>query len=109
MKLAFEAGPGYAWTKRGDANSDFLTLRFAERFEHQFTETSKFWQSAAFTLEAADFSNYHLDLDVGIETRLSDQWSLRTFVRHRTDASPAAGSERADTCQLLRKRADAAA
>ncbi len=48
-----------------------------------------------------DFSDYLLDFDMGIDTRLSAQWSLRTFVRHRIDSIPAAGKGRSDTSLIL--------
>ena len=101
VKLAFEAGPGYTWRERGGVKSDFATLRFNEKFEYHFTETTKFWQSLSFTPRVEKFSDYLLDFDIGIDTRLSSQWSLRTFVRHRIDSTPAAGKGRSDTSLIL--------
>jgi hypothetical protein len=77
--LVFEAGPGYTWKKAGGLESDFATLRFAEKFEYEFSETTKFWQSLAITPSVEDFSDYLTDLDAGIQTRLTDKWSLRTY------------------------------
>lgn len=101
VKLAFEAGPGYTWRERGGIKSDFATLRFSEKFEYHFNKTTKFWQSLAFTPRVNDFSDYLLDFDIGIETRLSSQWSLRTFARHRIDSMPSVGTGRSDTSLIL--------
>ncbi|MFD2255076.1 YdiY family protein [Luteolibacter algae] len=101
MKLTFEAGPGFTWRERGGVKSEFATARFSEKFEYHFNETTKLWQSASLTPRIEDFSDYLFDLDVGIETRLTRQWSLRSFVRHRIDSTPAVGKGRSDTAFIL--------
>ncbi len=95
-KLAIEAGPGYLWEEVGGVKADYLTVRFAERFTHQLTETLSLFQSVSFTTEAEDFDNYYIVADAGIETRLSDRWSLRIYAQDRYDPLPAAGQEKND-------------
>jgi putative salt-induced outer membrane protein len=99
--LAFEAGPGYSWEERGGMQRDFATMRFVEKFEYRFNETTKFWQSLGFTPTIEDFSDYILDFELGIETRITDRWSLRTFMKHRVNSTPAAGKGRSDTAIML--------
>lgn len=101
MKLSFEAGPGYTWQDRGGMTSDFAILRVAEKFEYHFNDVTKFWQSLGLTPSVEDFSEYLLDFEMGIETRITDQWSLRTFLKHRIDSEPAAGKGRSDTSIML--------
>ena len=95
-KLSFEVGPGYAWEDQGGNTDNFATVRFAERFEHQLSGRSKVWQSAIVTPQIDDFNNFNLIAEVGIDTLLSDNWSLRTSVRYLYDNTPAAGSNSDD-------------
>ena len=101
MKLSFETGPGYSWEDKAGGTRDFATLRFAEKFEYRFNQTTRFWQSLGMTPALEDFSDYVLDFEMGIETRITSQWSLRTFLKHRIDSTPSAGRERSDTSILL--------
>jgi len=101
VKLSFEAGPGYAWEKQGNVSDDFMTLRFSQRYEYKFSESSKLWQSLAWTPRVNDLSDSLLELDAGVETRMTDRVSLRTFVRHRIDSSPAAGNTKEDTALMV--------
>lgn len=101
MKLSFEGGPGYAWEKQGNASDDYMTLRLAQRFEYKFAEASKFWQSIAWTPRADDLGDSLIEFDAGIETRLTHKVAARTFLRHRIDSSPAAGSGEEDTSLMV--------
>ena len=94
--LALEAGPGYQWEDVGGVNADYLTVRFGERFTHQLTETLSLFQSLSFVTEAEDFGNYTILASAGIETRLSDRFSLRIYAQDRYDPLPAAGQDKND-------------
>lgn len=99
--LSFEAGPGMTWEEQGGERDSFASLRLAERFEHQLTDQSKVWQSLVWTPEVGDFSSSLMTFEFGMDTRLHDSWSLRTFLRHEIDSTPAAGEEREDTSILI--------
>ncbi|WP_226895706.1 DUF481 domain-containing protein [Luteolibacter marinus] len=101
MALTFEAGPGYAWEKQGRTTDDFVTLRLAQRFDYRFSETSKFWQALGWTPRADDLSDSLVEFEAGLETRITSKVSLRTFLRHRIDDTPAAGSGKTDTALLV--------
>eukprot|EP00903_Cladosiphon_okamuranus_P003589 g3587.t1 len=101
LKLAFELGPGYTWQEQSGVESDFATLRLTEKFEWGFSDDSKVWQAVSFTPGVEDFSDYLLDFEAGIETRITAAWSLRTFLRHRIDSTPAVGKGRSDTSLIL--------
>nr|WP_281375624.1 DUF481 domain-containing protein [Haloferula luteola] len=101
QSLAFEMGPGYTWETQAGSNSDFLNLRLAERYERRLGDASKLWQSLAFVPEAADFDNHLLTAELGIESRITDHWNLRTFVRYQRDHSPAPGREENDLSLML--------
>lgn len=101
MKLSLEAGPGYAWEKQSGHSDSFATIRFAQRFEYQFSKYSKFWQSIGWTPSVDDLSDSIFDLELGVETRLTDRVALRTFFRNRIDTTPAAGRGRSDSALML--------
>jgi len=101
MKLSFEAGPGYAWEKQGIRSRDFVTVRLAQRFEYQFSKLTKFWQSLSWVPQADDLSDSLLEFEAGLETRMTSQLSLRAFLRHRYDDTPAPGRKGGDTAMLF--------
>jgi putative salt-induced outer membrane protein len=100
-KLSFEAGPGYAWEEQGGSRSEFATIRLAQRFEHHFSKTSKVWQSLSWTPRADDPDDALAEFEAGVETRITRQWSLRSYLRYRFDDTPAAGRSRYDTALML--------
>ncbi len=99
--LSFEVSPGLAWENQGGDSRSFVTVRFLERFEHQLSDRSKIWQTASFTPSIDDFSDYLFTAEVGIDTKLSDHWALRTSARYLYDSTPATGSQRDDTSLLM--------
>lgn len=101
MNLRFELGPGYAWQKQGRIQNDFVTLRLAQSFEYKFSKTTRFWQSLAWTPRVEDFSDSLLEIEAGLETRVTEQLALRSFLRHRFDSEPSLGSGRSDTSLLF--------
>ena len=101
LKLAFELGPGYTFRKRDGFSDDFATVRLAEKFEWKFSPISRLWQNVSFIQNLSDSGSYLIDLEMGVETRLTDSWGLRTFVRHRIDSDPSVGVDEADTSLIL--------
>lgn len=101
VKLAFEVGPGYTWRQRGGLADNFAALRLAEKFEWKFSPTTRLWQAVAMTQNAKGFSGYLIDFELGVETRITDLWALRTFLRHRIDNELAAGRGETDTSLIL--------
>lgn len=100
-KLSFEVGPGYAWEEQGGLADQFATIRFGERFEHQLSQRSKLWQSAYLTPQIDDFNNFNLIAEAGIDTLLTNHWSLRTSVRYLYDNTPALGSQSDDVTLIM--------
>ncbi len=94
--LALEGGPAFVTERQAGNRNSYLALRFAERFEYKFTEDTRFWQSLEYLPEAGDFGNYVLFGEAGIETMISDNWSVKTFVQNRYDNQPEGGLERND-------------
>ncbi|MBK1834742.1 DUF481 domain-containing protein [Roseibacillus ishigakijimensis] len=100
-KLSFEFGPGYAWEQQGDERDDFVTLRFAQRFEHELSVRSKVWQSVVMTPRVEDFGDYFLTFEAGVESRLSEHWAWRASLRYLHDSTPEADKEEGDLALLF--------
>ena len=95
-RLSVEAGAGYLWEKQSDVTDSYAVATFGERFETQLTPGLKFWQTAQFTPRIDDFSDYTFIGRAGIETTLSERWSLLTYVEDRYDSRVADGIEKND-------------
>jgi putative salt-induced outer membrane protein YdiY len=109
--LSGEFGPGYVWESTSGTVTDtnkpagsrvvhetdnYLTLRFAERFEYKLTTAAKLWQSAEFVPQAEDFGNYVFTAEIGIETAISKATSLRVFMQDIYRSEPAPGRKEND-------------
>ena len=97
QKLSFETGPGYVWQDQADITDDYLTLRFALRYEQQLAQRSKLWFSSIYTPAADDFSDYLLSAEAGIDTAINDHWAIRTAIRYQYDSTPAPDRQSGDT------------
>jgi putative salt-induced outer membrane protein len=94
--LAGELGPAYTWEETGDERDDFASLRVAERFEHNFSETAKAWQSVEYLPRFDDFGDYLLNAEVGAQAALNSRFSLQVTLTNKYDSEPAAGRENND-------------
>ena len=94
--LAVEAGPALVIEEQRGISDTYFSLRFAERFEYKLSDRTRFWQSLEYMPEVSDFGNYILIGEAGIETLLSRNISLKTFVQNRYDNQPAPGIGRND-------------
>ena len=100
--LAGEVGPGYV-TERihnnvtgRDNNNDYMTIRFADRFEHKFSDTVRIWQTAEFLPQVDRWHNYIINAEVGVESALSKRLSIRSMVQDTYDNEPAQGRKKND-------------
>ena len=89
--LAVEAGPGAVIQKLGPSTRGFATLRFGERYEHQFSATAKLWQSFEIIPQVDKFKNYYVNAELGVETALTKEISLRTYLQDTYYNIPATG------------------
>lgn len=95
--LAGEAGPAFIYEKQGAHATGYMTLRLAERFEHQFNEKVRLWQSLEYLPQVDDYTeNFLINAEIGIEASLTDRMSLRTFAQYFFDNQPAPGREEGD-------------
>jgi putative salt-induced outer membrane protein YdiY len=96
--LAFEAGPGVVLQQLGDhpKGKGYATLRLAERFEHQFTASTKMWEKAEILPQVDYWKNYYWDAEIGVDSALSTHLSLRTYLDDTYYNIPAVGKLKND-------------
>ena len=82
--------------KLAGVESQYWTLRFAERFEHKLSKAARVWQSLEYLPQVDDFGNYVLNAELGLEAALTEKLSLATFVQDTYRSEPAPGREEND-------------
>jgi putative salt-induced outer membrane protein len=68
--LRGEVGPGVVFEKQGGEEDTYMTIRFAERFDHKVSDRVKIWQSVEFLPQVDDWNNYIINGEIGIETQI---------------------------------------
>lgn len=94
--LSGEVGPGVVFEKQGDEEQTYMTIRFAERFDHKLNDRVRIWQSLEFLPQVDDFDNFILNAEAGIDTALTEKLSLKVFAVNTYDNQPAAGRDKND-------------
>lgn len=97
--LSAEVGPSLVIEKYfGETDNDsYLGIRFAQRFEHKLTDSTKFWEYADYTPQIDRWTeNYIINVEVGISTAMNKAWSLRVVALYTYDSEPAPGREKED-------------
>ena len=94
--LSGEVGPGYVWEEVGGTSHDYLSLHLGERFTWEVNERARLWQSLSYDPEVEDFENYLLKAELGFETDILDNLSLRVVAIDTYRNVPAAGRTKND-------------
>jgi putative salt-induced outer membrane protein YdiY len=94
--LRVELGPGYIVEKQGGVTDDYITLRVAERFEHKLTDRAKLWQALEFLPQVDNWDNFIINAEIGIDTAITKNLSLRTYIQDTYDNEPAPGRDEND-------------
>jgi putative salt-induced outer membrane protein YdiY len=94
--LRGEVGPGVVFEKAGGETDTYMTLRLAERFEHQLSKTARIWQSAEILPDVSDWENYIVNAEIGIDVAINTRWSLRAYLQDTYDNKPADGRKHND-------------
>jgi putative salt-induced outer membrane protein YdiY len=89
--LAGEVGPGYVWEKLGNERDDFATLHVGERFTWEINDRARLWQNFGYEPELEDFGNYLITAEIGFETDIITNLSLRVVGRETYRSDPAPG------------------
>jgi len=91
--LTVESGATFVWERVAGIENDYVTVRFAERFEHKFNDRTRLWQSVEFLPAVEDWSDYVVNAEVGIDSALSKALSMRVYLQDTYDNKPAPGRE----------------
>jgi putative salt-induced outer membrane protein YdiY len=100
--LSAEIGPGYIFERLYDEtngtydNNDYATLRLSQRFEHKFSDRARIWEFLEYLPEFADFGNFIINAEVGVEASLTKRMSLRVVAQDTYDNEPAPGRKEND-------------
>ena len=95
--LAVEGGPGFVFEKlAGQESEQYVTLRFAERFEHKFSEKAKVWQTAEYLPRVEDFGDYTFNFELGASAAISKSVDLRVVFQDSYRSKPSPGRKQND-------------
>jgi len=93
--FAVEVGPSAVTEKySGESSDTYFGIRFAERFEHKLTDTTKIWESASYVPDVEDWmGRYVITAEAGIDTKITQKWSLRVVLQDVYTSDPGPGSD----------------
>jgi putative salt-induced outer membrane protein YdiY len=94
--LRAEVGPGYVVQRQAGKEDDYFTLRIAERYDQKINDRMKLWEAAEYLPQVDRFQNYIINAEIGIETVISKQLRLRTYLQDNFHSEPAAGRKKND-------------
>ena len=89
--LSAEIGPSYIWENVSGISCDHLVLRVAERFTYALSSSAKVWQSVEYLPQEEEFSNYLLNVEIGVEAALNAHLNLRLVLQDKYNSQPPAG------------------
>jgi len=96
MFLSGEVGPGFVYEKQGGDEQTYITLRLAEKFEYKLNDRARIWQSLEILPQVDDWNNTIFIGEIGVETALTEKFSIRTYLQNTYDNEPAAGRKKND-------------
>ncbi|MBM3822266.1 MAG: DUF481 domain-containing protein [Verrucomicrobia bacterium] len=96
MTLSGEVGPGFISEKVGSTTKNYLSLRVAERFDYKINDRAKLWQSAEWLPQVDNLNNYIINAEIGVDTKITTNLSLRVTLNDTYDNEPAPGRKKND-------------
>lgn len=91
-----EAGASYIYEDQGGVDNSYASIRIAERYARKLNDRAHVWQSAEFLPQVDDFENFLLLVEIGIESKITDNLSLRAVIQDNYDNQPAIGRDSND-------------
>ena len=89
--LSGGVGPGVVDERLDNEEIKYMTLRVAERFEHKFGGHARLWNYAEFLPQVDKPENFLVNAEIGIESPITKQLSLRTVIQDSFANIPAPG------------------
>lgn len=94
--LSVELGPAYIAEKKGDEEKDFAAIRLAILMDKLIDERILLWERFEYLPAIEDTDVYLVIAEVGVESILTNWFSLRTVLQQRYDSNPADDKEKQD-------------
>ena len=98
-KLSGEVGPALIYEHQAGATATdktYLALRLAERLEHKISDKTKIWESLEYLPKVDNFNDFVANFEIGLETELYKNLSLRTYLQDTYDNIPVPGRKKND-------------
>jgi len=96
--LDFEGGLAWQSTKyTGLSEESNTAIRIAESFKTDLSTHAKLWQSIEYLGNAESSSSYIFNGILGIESSVTGALSIKSFINHSYNNSPATGKKKGDT------------
>ena len=102
MSLSAEAGPGVVFESLKNSatgtstSSDYITLRFAEKFSWKINDRASILQDAEWLPRPDRFSDYVFNASVALDTKITHSLSSRITVQDFYRSEPAIGRKKND-------------
>ena len=92
-----DLAPAYIREELTDGTSDDVAaLRVGERFDHEFSEIIKIWQSVEYLADFVEFGSYLLNAEIGVEVVFKTVLGLSVVLQDKYDSCPTRGRENND-------------
>ncbi|MGW8323931.1 MAG: DUF481 domain-containing protein [Thermodesulfobacteriota bacterium] len=96
VELSLEAGPSYVAEEVDNNRDGYFAGRAAQRFEYQFTEASRVWETLEYLTSLRNTEDFLLNGELGAEAALNSRLALRVVLQDSYDNTPASGKEEND-------------
>ena len=96
LKFAFELGLAGIWEKQERVSDYYTAIRYKEKFEYLFAKGAKIWQSCEYLPSTEDSDKYLINGEIGIESPITENLSLRLTATDRYNSMPSDDSEKND-------------
>jgi putative salt-induced outer membrane protein YdiY len=87
--LRGEVGPGYVFESQAGEENDYMTIRFAERWDQKVNDHVKLWQGVEYLPDVEDWSRYVVNFEIGVEIQITKHLSERTYFQDIYNSDPA--------------------
>lgn len=96
QNLNVEAGASYLHERKGGTDDDRVLVRLAQRYELKIGKAAKFWEAVEYMPSVEDYEDFLFNGETGIESALTEQWSLKLTLLDKYSSRPAPGKKQND-------------
>ena len=101
--LSVELGPGFISQELGSVRENYAILRAAQKFHLQLSDRARIWESVQIDPDVANWGNYIVAAEVGIEADLlaNKSLSLQCYLDNNYNSRPAMGRLKNDAKTVM--------